>query len=82
MEDCQNSQNVIFQAKIIIEVLFLLHLISALPIILNPPFQFFEEVLKIPSSKLKYHHPEMAIDRFQTFQTQMSKGLSSGLVAC
>lgn len=39
------------KAKIMIEVLFLIHLLSALPIILNPPFQFFEEVLKIPSSK-------------------------------
>ena len=37
------------QAKVVIEFLFLLHLVSALPIVLNPPFQFFEEILKIPS---------------------------------
>ena len=38
-----------FKAKLFIEILFLLHLISAFPIILNPPCQFFEELLKIPA---------------------------------
>ena len=37
-----------------IEFLFLLHLVSALPIVLNPPFQFFEEILKIPTGLTKY----------------------------
>ena len=36
------------QAKVVIECLFLLHLVSALPIVLNAPFQFYEEILKIP----------------------------------
>ena len=39
----------LIQAKTVIEILFLLHLISAFPIILNPPFQFFEEIMKVPS---------------------------------
>merc|ERR1711915_53874 len=36
-------------AKVFIEILFLIHLISAFPIILNPPCQFFESLLKIPA---------------------------------
>ena len=38
------------QVKISVEILFLLHLISAFPILMNPPSQFFEGLLKIPSS--------------------------------
>ena len=53
-----------------IEVLFLIHLISALPIILNPPFQFFEEVLKIPSSKVK-HPTKVAKNDFKHFRLQI-----------
>ena len=34
-----------------IQILFLLHLLSALPIVLSPPFQFCEEIIKIPKSK-------------------------------
>ena len=37
--------------KITVEVMLLLHLITAYPIITNPPAQFFEEVLNIPSSE-------------------------------
>jgi len=37
-------------AKIMVQILFLCHLVSALPIVLSPPFQFFEEILNIPSS--------------------------------
>jgi len=36
--------------KIVVEVLLLLHLVSAFPIMLNPPNQFFEELLKIPKT--------------------------------
>lgn len=35
--------------KITVEVLFLIHLISAFPILINPPNQFFEGLLKIPA---------------------------------
>ena len=38
--------------KITVEIMLLLHLITAYPIITNPPAQFFEEVFNIPSSKL------------------------------
>ena len=31
------------------ESLFLLHLVSTLPLILNPPFQFFEEIFNFPA---------------------------------
>jgi len=34
--------------KIAVEILFLIHLISAFPILINPPNQFFENALKIP----------------------------------
>ena len=37
--------------RIIVEVMLLLHLVAAFPIILNPPAQFFEHILNIPSSK-------------------------------
>jgi len=36
--------------KMIVEVMLLLHLITAFPIITNPPAQFFEQILRIPSS--------------------------------
>ena len=36
--------------KIVVEIMLLLHLISAFPIITNPPAQLFEELLGIPSS--------------------------------
>ena len=36
--------------KVTVEVMLLLHLITAYPIITNPPAQFFEQVLNIPSS--------------------------------
>jgi len=36
--------------KVVVEVLFLIHLISAFPILMNPPSQFFEGLLKIPSN--------------------------------
>ena len=37
--------------KITVEIMLLLHLITAYPIITNPPAQFFEQVFNIPSSK-------------------------------
>jgi len=36
--------------KVTVEILFLLHLITAFPILMNPPNQFFEGLLKIPAS--------------------------------
>merc|ERR1719348_877189 len=36
--------------KGIVEVMLLLHLITAFPIITNPPAQFFEKLLRIPSN--------------------------------
>jgi len=36
--------------KVVVEVMLLLHLITAFPIITNPPAQFFEELLRIPSN--------------------------------
>jgi hypothetical protein len=38
--------------KIGVEVLLLLHLVSAFPIIVNPNNQFFEELLGFPKSRL------------------------------
>ena len=38
--------------KIFVEVMLLLHLITAFPIITNPPAQYFEHVLKIPSGNV------------------------------
>ena len=37
--------------RIIIEVMLLLHLVSAFPIITNPPAQYFEQLFKIPSGE-------------------------------
>merc|ERR1711892_819034 len=36
--------------RIVVEVMLLLHLVTAFPIITNPPAQFFEELLNIPSN--------------------------------
>jgi hypothetical protein len=35
-------------------MLVLLHLVSALPILINAPNQFFENLLGVPPSKEKY----------------------------
>ena len=35
--------------KVIVEIMLLLHLIAAFPILTNPPAQFFEQLLNIPS---------------------------------
>jgi hypothetical protein len=37
--------------KIAVEVLLMLHLVSAFPIIVNPNNQFFEELLGFPKGK-------------------------------
>ena len=37
--------------RMIIEVMLLLHLVSAFPIITNPPAQYFEQLFKIPSGE-------------------------------
>ena len=37
------------QVKVTVQAMFLLHLLSTLPVILNPPFQFLEEILSFPS---------------------------------
>ena len=37
--------------KMLVEIMLLLHLITAFPIITNPPAQFFEEMLNVPSSE-------------------------------
>jgi len=36
--------------KVAVEILFLIHVVSAFPIILNPPCQMFESMLNIPTS--------------------------------
>ena len=38
--------------KITVEIMLLLHLISAFPIITNPPAQFFESFLEIPAGQV------------------------------
>ena len=35
-----------------VEVMLLLHLVAAFPIIMNPPSQFFEYMIGIPAGKL------------------------------
>ena len=44
--------------RIVIEIMLLLHLISAFPILINPPCLYFEQLFKIPSgrSKLFIYH--------------------------
>ena len=37
--------------RIVVEVMLLLHLVTAYPIITNPPAQFFEQILNIPSGE-------------------------------
>merc|ERR1711936_1501423 len=36
--------------KMLVEIMLLLHLITAFPIITNPPAQFFEEMLNVPTN--------------------------------
>jgi hypothetical protein len=40
--------------RLVVEVMLLLHLISAFPILTNPPAQFFEYTLKIPPGIIKF----------------------------
>jgi hypothetical protein len=40
--------------KIAVEVLLMLHLVSAFPIIVNPNNQFFEELLGFPKGKITF----------------------------
>ena len=40
--------------KVTVEIMLLLHLITAFPIITNPPSQLFEELLGLPTSKLDF----------------------------
>ena len=35
--------------RVVVEIMLLLHLITAYPIITNPPAQFFEQLFNIPS---------------------------------
>ena len=46
--------------RIVIEIMLLLHLISAFPILINPPCLYFEQLFKIPSGmsiiETKYLH--------------------------
>ena len=48
--------------KVAVEILFLLHLITAFPILMNPPNQFFEGLFKIPSSmvNLTNNHSDLS----------------------
>ena len=53
--DCVND-NVIMSlsngpSKIAAELILLLHLVTALPIVVNPPCQYLEEIIGIPKSK-------------------------------
>ena len=47
----QPSSSHLLQAKLAVEFLFLIHLITAFPILMNPPSQMFEGILNIPLSK-------------------------------
>lgn len=38
--------------RITIEIMLVLHLVSAFPILINPPLQYFEQLFKIPSGKM------------------------------
>ena len=40
--------------RVVVEIMLLLHLITAYPIITNPPAQFFEQLLNIPSGFYNY----------------------------
>ena len=37
--------------RLVVEIMLLLHLVSAFPIITNPPAQFFEYMLNIPTGE-------------------------------
>ena len=53
--------------RITVEIMLLLHLITAYPIITNPPAQFFEQMLNIPSGVygLLSHAGNLSFCRFQ-----------------
>ena len=40
--------------RVVVEIMLLLHLVSAFPIITNPPAQIFEEILSIPSGGISF----------------------------
>ena len=37
--------------KVTVEIMLLLHLVAAFPILLNPPAQYFENLMEIPLGK-------------------------------
>ena len=41
--------------RVVVEVMLLLHLVTAFPIITNPPAQMFEEMLNIPTGDTQIH---------------------------
>jgi hypothetical protein len=56
--DCVND-NIIMSlsdgpVKTAAEAVLLLHLVTALPIVINPPSQYFEEILHIPKSEFHF----------------------------
>ena len=53
--------------RITVEIMLLLHLVTAYPIITNPPAQFFEQMLNIPSGEhnLSSHVANLSFRRFQ-----------------
>ena len=51
------SDNIVLSIKdgwvrITVEIMLLLHLVSAFPILLNPPAQYFEGLMNIPIGKI------------------------------
>ena len=59
-----------------IQILFLLHLLSALPIVLSPPFQFCEEIIKIPKSENQKSYLTSAL-QLEVMKEQALNGLQS-----
>ena len=45
--------------KVTVEIMLLLHLVAAFPILLNPPAQYFENLMEIPLGKLELVSKEL-----------------------
>ena len=57
--------------KVIVEIMIMLHLITAFPIITNPPAQYFEQVLKIPSGTVLPSRAKPACFTIESGQNQL-----------
>ncbi len=57
--------------RVAAECVILLHLVAALPIVINPPSQYFEEVLKIPKGNNGFSRSGLDFDQINVCKNSL-----------